>query len=688
MATLQFVTTQRGHRPCQVILDGYIYLLDMKLGQKTYWRCEDRTCTSRLHSVGDVIVRPPSEHYPHAPSSSRVTKVMSDVRRLALVSESSTRNIIVRRKRQRQLGDEDDEDGLCIIPRRLQCTTDGQSFLNHSGENLAFASERALSFLAAADHCPQYQRTVAGLLRTNNSVEGWHNAFSSSVNKAHPSVRTLALKLQREEASATALSERLGAGHQLPMHQKKSPVERQSENCRFWSANEFGESSGHRTHRTDGEGGSGRVLAGLASFEGMMKRSGHAWRGRIGGGHPARGGILTGERSSVRVRGRGGGWAEVPAILQTFSRASEQTEEEKGVRKARRIPVTRRPPACERRARRALPGPRRFRHGLESDGRYAESNILIVEGYLKKQLMSFGSPGAGLEITYFHVPSAVQNGSEAVLVCDYSYMDHEKDSLRVQWYFRQQNGGEADGELVYEWLGPDGGLPRAVGVLEGKIDLQHDASLDPYKMHSDLKILSENLHLGLSGDFTCLVASEFANDSRTGSLLVYAPTRRLLFTKVSEENGTVTVRCLADGMQPEPTMDIFLSLDENRTRIPTHVETTWSKDGLFGMESETTVTLPSSYDPLGPAASIQCMIKIPEAKYTTSRFIELSSGPEYGSGMEDARLQQGDEDRYFQALPDLIVDRRTIGRNGSGGREANKICWSLLIGFVYLISVC
>ena len=34
-------------------------------------------------------------------------------------------------------------------------------------------------------------------------------------------------------------------------------------------------------------------------------------------------------------------------------------------------------------------------------------------------------------------------------------------------------------------------------------------------------------------------------------------------------------------------------------------------------------------------------------------------GTEYGSGMEDARLQQGDEDRGFQALPDLIVDHRT-----------------------------
>ena len=426
MATLRFVTTQRGHR--KVILDGYIYLLDKTHGQKTYWRCEDRSCTSRLHTLGDSVVRPPSEHLSHAPSSSRVTKalVMSDVRRLALDSETSTRNIvqqaiadvptlaapaipsnaalsqIVRRKRQRQLDDGDDEDGSCVIPRRLQYTADGQRFLIHSGEILIFASERALSVLAAADHwfvdgtfnvappgytqlytihallgestavpcvfallkdksgtsystllshisdassrglaprsilmdfeaaaisafrerfshatlkgcfyhlsqsiwrrvqeaglqtryagdmefalwcrClpalafvpegdifqafealidapgfpreldsvvdyfesnyigninrggrrrqplfppslwTQYQRTVDGLPRTNNSVEGWHNAFSGSINKAHPSVRALALRLQREEASMAALSERLKAGDHPPMPHKK-----------------------------------------------------------------------------------------------------------------------------------------------------------------------------------------------------------------------------------------------------------------------------------------------------------------------------------------------------------------------------------------------------------------------------------------------------------------------------------
>ncbi|CAG0895211.1 unnamed protein product [Darwinula stevensoni] len=66
----------------------------------------------------------------------------------------------------------------------------------------------------------QFLRTVA-VLRTNNSVEGWDNVFSGSVNNVHPSVRDLALKLQREEASIAALSERLGVGYHLQMPQNK-----------------------------------------------------------------------------------------------------------------------------------------------------------------------------------------------------------------------------------------------------------------------------------------------------------------------------------------------------------------------------------------------------------------------------------------------------------------------------------
>jgi hypothetical protein len=34
----------------------------------------------------------------------------------------------------------------------------------------------------------QYDSTLAGLLKTNNNVEGWHRAFSSLLGSCHPTI--------------------------------------------------------------------------------------------------------------------------------------------------------------------------------------------------------------------------------------------------------------------------------------------------------------------------------------------------------------------------------------------------------------------------------------------------------------------------------------------------------------------
>ena len=45
-----------------------------------------------------------------------------------------------------------------------------------------------------------YERVRQQLPRTNNVVEGWHNAFNSSVGCSHPSVSKLFKSLQREQS--------------------------------------------------------------------------------------------------------------------------------------------------------------------------------------------------------------------------------------------------------------------------------------------------------------------------------------------------------------------------------------------------------------------------------------------------------------------------------------------------------
>ena len=47
----------------------------------------------------------------------------------------------------------------------------------------------------------QYTRVIDNLPRSNNALEGWHNAFNNVVGFAHPSVTKLARKLQQEQHS-------------------------------------------------------------------------------------------------------------------------------------------------------------------------------------------------------------------------------------------------------------------------------------------------------------------------------------------------------------------------------------------------------------------------------------------------------------------------------------------------------
>ena len=42
-----------------------------------------------------------------------------------------------------------------------------------------------------------YDRVVADLPRSNNSLEGWHNAFATRVSVTHPTIKRLAEKIRR-----------------------------------------------------------------------------------------------------------------------------------------------------------------------------------------------------------------------------------------------------------------------------------------------------------------------------------------------------------------------------------------------------------------------------------------------------------------------------------------------------------
>ena len=59
-------------------------------------RCELHACKSKMLSIGDVIVRQPTDHHRHALSCDRVSAavVVGEVRRKATECESTTKNIV------------------------------------------------------------------------------------------------------------------------------------------------------------------------------------------------------------------------------------------------------------------------------------------------------------------------------------------------------------------------------------------------------------------------------------------------------------------------------------------------------------------------------------------------------------------------------------------------------------------
>ena len=50
-----------------------------------------------------------------------------------------------------------------------------------------------------------YERATSRSARTNNSVEGWHNAFSSGINCSHPNIGRLLSYFQREQSLQEAI---------------------------------------------------------------------------------------------------------------------------------------------------------------------------------------------------------------------------------------------------------------------------------------------------------------------------------------------------------------------------------------------------------------------------------------------------------------------------------------------------
>ena len=56
-----------------------------------------------------------------------------------------------------------------------------------------------------------HSRVTNNQARTNNHVEGWHNAFQSTISCTHPSIGKLLTFLQREQSFQEAVLAKMGS---------------------------------------------------------------------------------------------------------------------------------------------------------------------------------------------------------------------------------------------------------------------------------------------------------------------------------------------------------------------------------------------------------------------------------------------------------------------------------------------
>ena len=53
-----------------------------------------------------------------------------------------------------------------------------------------------------------YERATSRSARTNGSVEGWHNAFSSGINCSHPNIKLLSTRTVVTRSNTSKMGDR------------------------------------------------------------------------------------------------------------------------------------------------------------------------------------------------------------------------------------------------------------------------------------------------------------------------------------------------------------------------------------------------------------------------------------------------------------------------------------------------
>ncbi|XP_076386219.1 uncharacterized protein LOC100880577 isoform X3 [Megachile rotundata] len=211
-----------------------------------------------------------------------------------------------------------------------------------------------------------------------------------------------------------------------------------------------------------------------------------------------------------------------------------------------------------------------------------------------------------LIIKEVNVPATVKVDTDYVILdCDYDLQNTPAKGLVVKWFFNTN-------EVAYQWI--QGRVPLAGDITRHYVDLTYKASDDPYTEYRAMKLNKPGIDL--TGEYTCVI-STFADEmSASAPMIVYSTEKKFELVyrrKVIDDKDGVEISCIAEGLYPEPTLDISIEGVPDKTPGKSDLaHQVWS--GLYDILSRRVIL----DEDLPGAAIVKCVLGIPAANYSVS----------------------------------------------------------------------
>ncbi|XP_072942067.1 uncharacterized protein [Epargyreus clarus] len=216
----------------------------------------------------------------------------------------------------------------------------------------------------------------------------------------------------------------------------------------------------------------------------------------------------------------------------------------------------------------------------------------------------------GAKIVNLAVPEIIQYGVQDTVILDCEYtLENITTGLMVKWFY------ETRYNLIYQWIASY--PPQAIALLRNRVDLSYKASNDPKHMHRAIRIVK--IDTDLTGNYTCVVSTFYAEDVKTKHMTVFAPETSFRLIQNKTDDDTVNVICAAEGAFPEPVLT--LATPEKRLEGISHE--TELINGRYSAYASVTL---QDADLPSPAEFI-CTLRIPLANYAVRKEAIYYPGP-------------------------------------------------------------